>query len=119
MRVRYTGYGLVRRVVGDYTWHGDAGAWVQDVAESALLAELLTSPGAEFVIADDDPLVLIGLTTDQCAALALAGVASAADLADMRPSSALADALSVSLPTLRGWCDAARNATKTSKGQSA
>jgi hypothetical protein len=111
MRIVFNGLSFVRRVVGAYTWDTDSP--VQEVTEPALIAELLTLPETTrgvFALAKDEPLkAKLKLTPDQIVTLALeANVASVADLAALRPSRALADALAAPLDTLKRWVTEAR-----------
>lgn len=120
MRITFNGHAFVRRRVGRYTWHGAAGQTVQDVTDAKLIAELLTAPArleatGEFVIARDEPLRKeLKLKPDQIIALAIeANVTSVADLAALRPTKALADALAAPLDALKGWVEQARALTTT------
>jgi len=114
MRIVFTGPSFVRRVVEPYSWEPGPEPRVQEVADPALAAELLTLPGSslasgEFVLAKDEPLAALGLTLDQIVTLALeAKVASVSDLAALRPTTALADALAAPLSTLKRWVADAR-----------
>lgn len=117
MRIAFHGLHHVTRVVGAHTWTKDAP--VQEVSDPALAAELLTLPETSrgrFALADDEPLLALGLTPNQIAALALeAKVASVAEFAALRPSRALADALAAPLDTLKRWVTEARALIRSSQ----
>lgn len=48
MRIKWTGSGPIKRLVGRYEWSQETG-YVQDVVEPDLAAELLTEPSGLFV----------------------------------------------------------------------
>lgn len=81
MLIRYTGPQIIRRIIGQYEW-SRATEFVQDVTDASLAAELLTAPEGRFAVATMDPLInLDGIGEQRAAELALAGIATLADLA--------------------------------------
>jgi hypothetical protein len=69
MRIRYVGSSTVREF-GAYRFrHGD----ICDVDDVTMVQEMLTQPGVDFVVADDDPLALL-VGADRAAELALDGI---------------------------------------------
>lgn len=115
MRIAFHGLHHVRRIVEAYTW--DRQNPVQEVTDPALIADLLTlpaNPRGHFAVAADEPLLTLGIAPEQLARLALeAKVTSAADLAALRPTRALADALAAPLTTLKRWVTEARSLTSS------
>jgi SAM-dependent methyltransferase len=69
MRIRYVGSSTVREF-GAYRFrHGD----IQEVDDVTMVQEMLTQPGVDFVVADDDALALL-VGADRAAELALDGM---------------------------------------------
>jgi hypothetical protein len=85
MLIRFKGPSVIRRTVGPYEWgvHND---FLQDVPAD-MAADLLTMPGDAFTVDQEhEPLALaapIPVTDADFAALAMAGVACAIDLATL------------------------------------
>lgn len=109
MRIRFTGYPFVIRTVGAYQWDA-ANGQVVEVADATTIADLLSQPGDEFRVAEDEPLLALGLTPRQCAAMALSGIATTTVLARTKPTAELATALGVEMPALTDWIQAAKSA---------
>lgn len=110
MRIRWVGPQLVRRVVERYEWSRKTG-FVQDVVEAGLAAELLTEPSGAFVVDRDDAVLgLPGVGPQRAAELALAGVATLADLAalDATGIRRLDKAIWASSKQIRAWVKQAR-----------
>ena len=57
MKIKDVGASTVREV-GEHRWDLDNG-YVCEIADLQLVKELLTQPGVDFAVADDDPLALI------------------------------------------------------------
>lgn len=109
MKLKYTGPKHHRRVIESYTWEASNGhttmVWDHDD-----LANFLTLPGPEFVVASDEPLWKIeGMTDNRIVALVMAGVASVHALANADPKE-LAAATGESVETATGWVEQAREA---------
>jgi len=110
MLIRYTGPQIIRRIIGQYEW-SRATEFVQEVAEASLVAELLTEPDGRFAVATMDPLVnLDGIGEQRAAELALAGIATLADLAalDDTGMARLDKSLWASRKQIRAWVFRAR-----------
>jgi predicted flap endonuclease-1-like 5' DNA nuclease len=81
MLIRYVGPGV--RIIHPYVWDQSNG-FVADVCEPELAANLLTYPYPEFVLMTDEPLLAVkGIGEQTAAELALAGVATLAQLAEL------------------------------------
>ncbi len=102
MLIRFLDAGT--RLCGPYEWSRRTGM-VQDVdAETA--AQLLTQPGERFEVDESEPLLqLDGMTRERAGLLAIAGVGSAGDVAELRPAGILrlAGELGMSKATVRAW----------------
>lgn len=109
MRIRFTGYDHIVRVVGAHRWDR-ANGHVVEVPDATTITDLLSQPGDEFAVATDEPLLSLGLTPRQCAALALAGVATVAELAQAKPAPELAAALGLEAGALADLIKAAKAA---------
>ncbi|MBN2392172.1 MAG: hypothetical protein JXR84_15700 [Anaerolineae bacterium] len=110
MKLRWVGPQLVRRVVEQYEWSRKTG-FVQDVAEAGLAAELLTEPSGAFVVDQDDAVLgLPGVGPQRAAELALAGIATLADLAalDTTGIKRLDQVIWASAKQIRAWVKQAR-----------
>ena len=73
MLIRFVGPGHHVRVVGEFEWGRKAG-WVQDVP-AELAANLLTTPGEQFEVADEEPM-LEYMSKDDAGLLAINGIGS-------------------------------------------
>lgn len=81
MKIRWVGSQIILRMVGEYVWSRETG-FVQEVTDAALVAELLTSPHDAFAIDQDDAVsALAGIGPQRAANMAMAGIATLADLA--------------------------------------
>jgi len=110
MLIRYIGPQIVRRIIGPYEWSRST-EFVQDVADPGLVAELLTEPAGRFSVATMDPLInLDGIGEQRAAELALAGIATLADLAalDDAGMARLDKTLWASRKQIRAWVFRAR-----------
>lgn len=110
MLIRYIGPQIVRRIIGRYEW-SRATEFVQEIAEADLVAELLTEPTGRFSVATMDPLInLDGIGEQRAAELALAGIATLADLAalDDMGIARLDKSLWASRKQIRAWAFRAR-----------
>jgi len=119
MKLRWVGPQLVRRVVEQYEWCRKTG-FVQDVAEAGLAAELLTEPSGAFVVDQDDAVLsLPGVGPQRAAELALAGIATLADLAalDETGIKRLDKAIWASSKQIRAWVKQAREILEQSVGE--
>lgn len=71
MKLQYVGTATVR-LIGPYRFEA-ANNYTCEVDDAALIGELLTQPGVDFVVAEDDPLArLVG--TSRAAELTLEGI---------------------------------------------
>jgi len=110
MKIRFVGPKVTRRVVGPYEW-SQATGFVQDVDDADLVAELLTDPNEQFVAEKDDALLCLdGIGEQRAAELALAGIATLADLAalDDKGIIRLDKAIWASRKQIRAWVQQAR-----------
>lgn len=81
MKLRWVGPRVVKRVIGEYEWSRATG-FVQEVEEAELVVELLTSPHDMFAVDQDDAVsALSGIGPQRVANMAMAGIATLADLA--------------------------------------
>lgn len=81
MRIKYVGPGV--RIIHPYVWDPSNG-FVVDVCEPELAANLLTYPFPEFQLMPDEPLLTVDGSGEQTVAeLALAGVATMKQLAEL------------------------------------
>lgn len=107
MRIRYNGSG--RRRLGDLVWDRENGYVVDVSAEVA--AALLTYPYPQFSLDESEPLLELGCILGfQVAELALAGVGSVEELAELDDAGAeeVAAELGVEPPLVGWWIDQAR-----------
>lgn len=75
MKLQYVGTATVR-LIGPYRFEA-ANNYTCDVDDAALIGELLTQPGVDFVVAADDPLArLVG--AERAAELTLEGITTPA-----------------------------------------
>ncbi len=80
MRINFAKSSHMRRIVGDYVW--DANQSEVEVEDARLCAELLTSPGEAFCVAESEPLKKAA-KDEEILELALNGIASLAQLAEL------------------------------------
>jgi hypothetical protein len=112
MLIRFTGPSVIRRVVGPYEW-GQHNGYVQDVPAD-MAANLLTMPGDAFTVDRADPLAQtapIPVVDADFAALAMAGVAYAIDLATLTEEGLTHVSLSagLNLALVSEWAQIARS----------
>ncbi|MFP4344253.1 MAG: helix-hairpin-helix domain-containing protein [Anaerolineales bacterium] len=109
VRITWQGSRVTRRLIAGHEW-SRATDFVQEVADAALAAELLTSP-EPFAVAEDEPLLALkGIGPHTVGLLALGGVASLAALADLSAEEirALASRTSLGRKQLTTWVRAAQ-----------
>lgn len=75
MNLRYVGTATVR-LIGEYRFEA-ANDYTCDIDDPGLIGELLTQPGVDFVVADQDPLALV-VGAERAAELALDGITTPA-----------------------------------------
>lgn len=95
----------MRRLVTQYEW-SEATGFVQEVVEASLAAELLTEPSNQFVVDRAEPLLTLkGVGEQRAAELALAGIATLGDLAELDNAGMqrLATLINGSQPQVRAW----------------
>lgn len=81
MNLRYVGTATVR-LIGEYRFEA-ANDYTCDIDDPGLVGELLTQPGVDFVVAENDPLArLVG--AERAAELALDGIITPAAHEAMR-----------------------------------
>lgn len=106
MRIQYVGLAGIR-LIRDYRWE-EGNGFVADV-DAQTAAELLTYPRPDFRLSNDDPLLALeGMTEILAAHLALYGVGSIDDVANLSP--VIADSLSerISMGLLESWVEQAQ-----------
>ena len=107
MRIRWTGPRVTRRIVDAHEW-SQATGFVQDVADAELAAELLTDPSGQFTVDSEDALLsLKGIGEQRAVELAVAGVATPADIAALDEDGILrvAQEIRVNARQVRAWVD--------------
>lgn len=110
---------MTRRVVEGYEWSTSTG-FVQEVVEAELAVELLTEPSGAFVIDQDDAVMqLHGIGPQRVAEMALAGIATLADLAALDETGIvrLDRAIWASGKQIRAWVKQARSSLSIEQEQ--
>ena len=114
MKICFVGPKVVRRIIGEYEWSQET-EFVRDVVEADLAAELLTDPSDHFAVANDDPVICLkGIGEQRAAELAVAGIATLADLAALDEDGIvrLDKAIWASRKQIRAWVVQAREIVK-------
>ena len=110
MKIRFVGSRVKRRLVGPYEWSRET-EFVQEVVDPSLTAELLTAPGGNFVVDEEEPLcVFDGVGPQRAAELALAGIGGLGDLVGLSGAGIkrLAKGIWASERQVREWVKEAR-----------
>jgi hypothetical protein len=116
MKFAFMGNSNIRRVVGDVVWSRENGH-VAEVANPRLCADLLTSPGSEFAVTQDEPLMQVIPDWEKLADLALFGIASIEALAELNKQgiTALVEFTGRDVKEIRAWVTRAKQVHGGSK----
>jgi hypothetical protein len=109
MRIQYIGFQPSIRVVKTYTWNA-ANDYTCTVDDAETIADVLSNPGPDFVVANDDPLLVLGVPQEACLGLAMAGIASHIALAAVSDIPAVASVANLPERDLRAWQRTAKRA---------
>lgn len=109
MKFKFTGNPNTRRIVGDVIWSRE-NEHVAEVTDPVLCVDLLTSPGNEFEVAQDEPLMQVIQDFEKLADLALFEIVSIEALAELNKQgiTAMAEFSGHSEKEIRAWVTRAK-----------
>lgn len=109
MKIKFKGTPNTIRKVQGITWDRSNGH-VADVADPVLCANLLTAPGDEFAVAGDEALAMLKLEWPEIVELAMFGIVSIEELAELNKAgiTALAAFGGRSEKEIRSWVTRAK-----------
>ncbi len=106
MRIQYVSSATVR--IWDGLWFTPENGHTVEVTDANVVADLLTHPPSDFAVAEDEPLLTLdGMDRTRAAQLAMAGIASLDELAEVSTEreQELATEMNVDAGIVQQWVD--------------